>query len=64
MQKEMSASQKEYLHLLAEKFISFNPYQVKYFNYLLKDRTMQKTGLSALEIHSDFKSLYESGIIC
>jgi hypothetical protein len=61
MQKEMSSAQVEYLHLLANKFVSFNPYQTKYFNYMLKDKVMQKTGLSSLEIHTDFSSVCKSG---
>ncbi len=61
LQKEMSASQVEYLQLLANKFISFNPYQTKYFNYMLKDKVMEKTGLSSLEIHTDFSSISKSG---
>ncbi len=61
MQKEMSASQLEYLQLLGNKFTGFNSYQIKYFNYMLKDKVMQKTGLSSLEIHSDFNSIYKSG---
>lgn len=62
MQKEMSASQIEYLQLLANKFMSFNPYQMKYFNHVFSDKVIQKTGLSVLDIHTDFNSMYQSGM--
>ena len=57
----MSSTQKEYLQLLADKFISFNIYQMKYFNHNLKERAIQKTGLSAAVINTDFRSLTNTG---
>lgn len=62
MSQGMTPSQKEYLQLLGNKFMNFNSYQLTYFNNLLKERVMKNTGLSEIDIHTDFGSLYQSGI--
>lgn len=59
----MSPPQKEYLQLLASKFLNFNNYQMTYFNILLKEKALKKTGLSILDLHTDFKAIYQSGKI-
>jgi hypothetical protein len=57
----MTPHQKQYLLFLADKFVNLNVLQMKYFNSILKDKTMQKTGLSALELHTDMRQIIEAG---
>jgi hypothetical protein len=60
MAKVMSSPQKKYLDLLATKFLGFNNYQMTYFNTLLKEKALKKTGLSTLDLHTDFQAMYKS----
>ena len=57
----MSSSQRDYLQLLANKFLSFNQYQITYLNIILREKVLKTSGLSPVELQTDFKSLLDHG---
>ena len=57
----MGESQRDYLQLLANRFMSFNLIQMKYFNLKMKDRAMTKHNLTATDIQTDLFSMVQDG---
>ena len=57
----MQSSQKDYLQLLANKFLSFNQYQITYLNKKIREKVLKTTGLTQVELQTDFKSFLDQG---